>query len=192
VRLSWLIEFIVSLQEDLNAYRRDVIERNERALSHNRAGDWGMHDLPRQHVENVPPPALLNVHGLVERIVKPLTIELRVPFIALVPEQHRGPPTAFISHTWNSVLVGPARQRVGTLDALEDTLPASACVWIDFACYNQHSIESIKLDMQRVIEEIGSVSFVATPVPLFNRSWCLWELDAIRDALAGSRLPAPA
>jgi hypothetical protein len=116
----------------------------------------------------------LTTHGLVNRVVKPLTAHLRAPLYALVPPEDRGRPTTFVSHTWSSLLVGPDGQPIGTLDALEQL--GNERVWIDFACYNQHIFEAIGADMQRVIAAIGSISVVATPTPIYRRCWCLWEL----------------
>src|SRR5262245_55349213 len=83
VRRQWACDFIRHLLRDINAARA------------------------------VPPFYFLNCHGLVQEIVKPLTAALRAPLYALVPEEHRGRPTTFVSHTWSSLLVGPDQQRIG-------------------------------------------------------------------------------
>ena len=116
---------------------------------------------------------LLNVRSLVDHFVLPLTSALRAPMWAFVPAKHRGLPDFFVSHTWNSLLLGPPRQAIGTLDAIEHL---DHYVWIDFVAYNQHTIESIPADMEAVIGEIGKVIFAGTPVPTLGRIWCLWEL----------------
>ena len=134
---------------------------------------WGLHDQPDMAVPSVPEHALLNVRSLVDHFVLPLTAALRAPLWAFVPEEHRGRPDCFVSHTWNSLLLGPPQQEIGTLDALEHL---EGCVWIDFIAYNQHTIESIPTDMEAVIGEIGKVVFAGTPVPTLGRIWCLWEL----------------
>ena len=120
----------------------------------------------------VPPYALLNVRSLVDHFVLPLTSALRAPLWACVPEEHRGRPDYFVSHTWNSLSFGPPQQEIGTLDAIEHL---GQYAWIDFVAYNQHTIESIPTDMEAVIGEIGKVIFAGTPVPTLGRIWCLWE-----------------
>jgi ankyrin repeat protein len=121
----------------------------------------------------VPEYALLDVRSLVEHFVRPLTAALRAPLWAYVPEEYRGVPSHFVSHTWSSLLLGPPQQEIGTLDAIEQL---EDYVWIDFVACNQHAIESIPTDMEAVIGEIGKVMFAGTPVPMLGRIWCLWEL----------------
>jgi ankyrin repeat protein len=118
------------------------------------------------------------VHAFVSSFVKPLTADIRAPLFARIPSDQVGPPDMFLSHAWNALLVGPDKQAIGTIDALARPLltPQPRYVWIDFICYNQHLFETIAPDMEHVIGEIGRIGFVATPVPLLNRSWCLWEL----------------
>ena len=170
----WILDFVRGALDEVNRPRRDAIELAERARSHNRAGLWGMHDQPDMPEPAIPPCSFLTTHGLVSRVVKPLTLSRRAPLYALVPDEFRGPPTTFVSHTWSSLLLGPEQQPIGTLDALDDC--GHEFVWIDFACYNQHTFEAIATDMLRVIGAIGSVSVCATPTPIYTRSWCLWEL----------------
>jgi ankyrin repeat protein len=102
-----------------------------------------------------------------------MTSALRVPLWAFVPAEQRGKPDFFVSHTWNSLLLGPPDQAIGTLDAIEHL---EHYAWIDFVSYNQHTIESIPTDMEAVVGEIGKVVFAGTPVPMLGRIWCLWEL----------------
>jgi hypothetical protein len=120
----------------------------------------------------------MNVHRFVELFVKPLTAEIRAPLYARIPSDYTGQPNVFISHAWNALLVGPDEQRMGTIDALARPLSSARpeYIWIDFVCYNQHLFESIAPDMERVVGEIGRIAFAGTPIPLLNRSWCLWEL----------------
>jgi ankyrin repeat protein len=134
---------------------------------------WGRHDQPDMEVPTVPDYALLNVRSLVEHFVLPLTVALRAPLWAYVPEEHRGKPDYFVSHTWSSLLLGPPGQEIGTLDAIEQP---EHFVWLDFVAYNQHAIKSIPREMEAVIGEIGKVIFAGTPVPTLGRIWCLWEL----------------
>jgi ankyrin repeat protein len=173
VRLSWLVGMVRNLLEDVNRPRAEVSAEAQRALSHNRAGMWGLHDRPDMEVPSIPKYGLLNVRSLVDHFVLPLTVELRAPLWAYVPEEHRGVPDYFVSHTWNSLLLGPPQQAIGTLDAIEHL---GQHVWIDFVAYNQHTIESIPTDMEAVVGKIGKVVFAATPIPMLGRIWCLWEL----------------
>lgn len=173
VAVSWLVGMVRSLLDDINAPRAHAIQTAERAHSHNRAGLYGMHDQPDMVVPHIPEHALLNVRSLVQHFVLPLTAALRAPLWALVPDEHRGAPDRFVSHTWNSLLLGPPDQSIGTLDAIEHL---SGNAWIDFVAYNQHTIESIPTDMEQVVGEIGKVVFAGTPVPTLGRIWCLWEL----------------
>ena len=145
----------------------------QRAIEHNKAGRYGLHDQPFMPVPEVPPYALLNVRSFVETFVLPITADLRAPLWAFVPEENRGTPDFFVSHTWSSLLLGPPEQEIGTLDAIKDL---DRYVWIDFVAYNQHTFESIPTDMEAVIGEIGKVVSTGTPVPMLGRIWCLWEL----------------
>jgi ankyrin repeat protein len=133
----------------------------------------GRHDQPDVKVPDIPADALLNVRSLVDQFVLPSTAALRAPLWAYVPAEFRGRPDYFVSHTWNSLLLGPPRQAIGTLDAIEHL---DGHAWIDFVAYNQHAIESIPTDMEAVVGEIGKVVFAGTPVPTLARIWCLWEL----------------
>ena len=173
VRMSWLLGMVEDLLRDINRPRDEAIAEAERAISHNKAGLWGRHDQPDMEVPTVPQYALLNVRSLVEHFVLPLTVALRAPLWAYVPEEHRGKPDYFVSHTWSSLLLGPPSQEIGTLDAIEQL---EHFVWFDFVSYNQHAIKSIPAEMEAVIGEIGKVVFAGTPVPTLGRIWCLWEL----------------
>ena len=176
VSLHWLARFVADRWASVNEPRRLAIEKGERARAHNKAGRWGRHDMPDMEIPEVPPYYFLNTHGLKSEFILPLTQDIRAPLFALVPPEHRGRPTAFISHTWNSLLIGPQQQRIGTLDAVYED--KDEFVWIDFACYNQHTVENrnISADMHGVIKAINKVVVAVTPTPLYNRSWCLWEL----------------
>jgi hypothetical protein len=178
VSLKWLVSFVNDLQAESQSPRLRALQEAERAVYHNKAADWGMHDQSYLPVPCVPDPTLMNVHIFVDQFVKPLTAKIKAPLYALVPSEHVGPPDTFISHAWNALMVGPEDQRIGMIDALAKPLSVSmpAYVWIDCVCYNQHLFETIAPDMERVIGEIGRIGFVATPVPLLDRSWCLWEL----------------
>jgi hypothetical protein len=119
VRVPWLVGWVRRLLEDINRPADEAIEQARRAMDHNRAGLWGMHDQPDMPVPSVPNYMLLNVRALVKHFVLPLTCRLRAPLWAYVPAEQRGTPDAFVSHTWNSLLLGPRNQEIGTLDAIE-------------------------------------------------------------------------
>jgi hypothetical protein len=173
VNRLWLIAYLRNLLDEINAPRLKAIEEAEAAKDNNSAG-W-LYGAPHQPVPDIPPYSFLNTHGLV-RLIKRMTAPIRAPVYALLPEAVRGRPTTFVSHTWNSLLFGPDQQRIGTLDALEAS--DAEFVWIDFVSYNQHIFEpkTIPIDMLRVIQTIGSITVCATPTPIYNRCWCLWEL----------------
>ena len=63
-------------------------------------------------------------------------------------------------------------------------------VWIDIACYNQHTIkdESIAADMKSIISGIGQIAFILTTEPFFTRSWCMWETVCGRQTGADSKV----
>lgn len=178
VSVDWLMTFIRGIQDESQIPRARALSEAERAYHHNRAADWGMHDQPYLPTPDIPEYSLMNVHCFVEHFVKPLTQEIKAPLYALIPDEYLGPPDIFISHTWNALLLGPENQPIGTMDALTKGFanPQTTYAWIDFICYNQHRFESIALDMEQVIGAIRRIGFAATPVPLLNRSWCLWEL----------------
>jgi Ankyrin repeats (3 copies)/Ankyrin repeat len=176
VSLHWLDWFVSDRWASVNEPHRLAIEEGKEARAHNEAGKWGLHDMPDKDIPEIPPSYFLNAHGLQKKFILPLTKDIRAPLFALAPPEHRGRPTAFISHTWNSLLMGPERQRIGTFDAVFDR--KDAFVWIDFACYNQHTVDNTNIseDMRAIIKAINHVVVAVTPTPLYNRSWCLWEL----------------
>lgn len=182
VSWKWLVAFVKNLQKESQMPRARALQEAERAHYHNKAADYGMHDQPYMEVPTIPAASLMNVHCFVKQFVKPLTADIRAPLYARIPSEHVGLPEIFISHAWNALLVGPnggpSKQEIGTIDALAESQSARTpeYLWIDFMCYNQHLFESIAPDMERVVGEIGRIGFAATPVPLLDRSWCLWEL----------------
>lgn len=179
----WLTSFITQLQKELNA-------DTPTPHSFHAAGPPANAEVHRARERAQGHFQFLNAHGLVAEIIKPLTAQLRSPLYALVPEAFRGPPATFVSHTWSSLLIGPERQKIGTLNALESQRSATRdeFIWIDFVCYNQHVFKSISSDMARVISCIGSLTVAATPTPLYTRSWCLWELLSTRIASTATDL----
>jgi hypothetical protein len=67
----------------------------------------------------------------------------------------------------------------GLIDAIDGNGIAGVkdeFIWIDIVCYNQHSSLQVAPDMRRVLGAIGKIAFPITPIPLFDRIWCLWEL----------------
>lgn len=136
------------------------------------------------HFENVPwpdspeypdyPEANFKTREFVNKIVVPLTNEIKAPLYSRVPYEQRGSPSIFISHTWDSSIV---RGGHGSLDMVLDR-NRDSYVWIDFMCYNQHLVrdEAIAKDMNAIISSIGETAFVLTTAPFFSRSWCLWEM----------------
>src|SRR5258706_6395300 len=130
VSRQWLIDFVRNVWIEINAARELAIQEAEQARSHNAA--WAIHLQPDLPIPRIPPFYFLNTHGLVDQVIKPMTGSIRAPLYALVPQQFRRRPTTFVSHPWSSLLLGPERQRIGTLDALEDS--DAEFVWVDFAC----------------------------------------------------------
>lgn len=192
VQLSWLIEFVECIyrcanQQLLDTYR-DEIKVYERALAQQKASMLGPWDnIPWVEAVHPKEPQLLELttQTLVDDYIKPLTESLAAPLYARVPASERGKPTVFLSHAWSSLVLSlSGTGRRGTLDAF--SLSGIAGVkeefaWIDFVCYNQHELadENIVFDMESLVKTIGKVAFAVTPVPLFNRIWCLWELLSV-------------
>jgi hypothetical protein len=161
VSVEWLIALVNLMQDHISPRPQSAIPAFEMGLA-----------------ELETPPVLMNAHAFVERIVKPFTRAAKAPLYAFVPDWALGPPEVFLSHPWAGLLVGATDQKIGTIDALETPLltPRPEYVWIDFVCYNQHLVESIALDMEQVIRDIGALGFLCSPIPILNRTWCLWEL----------------
>jgi hypothetical protein len=112
-----------------------------------------------------------NIRKLVHDFVVPLTAQLRVPLYARVPPKYRGKPMSFVSHVWDIVPMG----KYGTLGTLTSGEKLPGPVWIDFVCYNQHSVTSVAKDMASIIEKIGRVDLLITRKPFYSRLWCVWE-----------------
>jgi hypothetical protein len=191
IRLSWLTSFVESIYRNaneplLNTYR-DQLSKYDRAVAQQKASLYGPWDnIPWVAAIHPEEPKLLELttHALVAEHVIPLTQSLKAPLYARVPPSHRGKPTVFLSHAWDAVILSlPARGRLGTLDGFGPGVAGvtEEFVWIDFVCYNQHKLmeEAIAFDMESIVQSIGKVSFAVTPVPLFNRIWCLWELLSV-------------
>jgi Ankyrin repeats (3 copies)/Ankyrin repeat len=176
VSLLWLCDFVGDLQAKANAARRQAMKQADNAREQNKMAKWDPL-ISEAEIPEIPPYYCLNTHALVSQSIVPLTKEIDAPLFALVPPKYRGKPAVFISHTWNSLLFGAERQRIGTLDTILDE-ENDQFVWIDFACYNQNRVSDsdISADMFEIIKKIGRVFVAVTPTPLYNRSWCLWEL----------------
>jgi hypothetical protein len=166
VRFSWLYDFVATIDSS-------IAEMWNRFRSTQKAATYGPWDIPWPDQPNYPED-LVTTRQLVSEFIVPLTRSIRAPLYARVPNNHRGRPTVFISHTWSSHAVAAAH---GSLDIVLDHY-RDAFIWIDFVCYNQHSVkdESIAADMKSLIEDIGQVAFILTTSPFFTRSWCLWEI----------------
>jgi hypothetical protein len=188
VRFDWLCNFVRSIYWQRNEPVRKQLELREQARQWE---DYARHypgDLPTpdaiKGVLDGPEPKFYcaTVHDLVTEHIVPLTQRIRAPLYARVPPSDRGKPAVFLSHAWaNSVLSPEPLWHGGTLDAFNSEGIAGIkqkFVWIDFVCYNQHTVasDSIAFDMEAIIRSIGKVAFAVTPTPLFDRIWCLWEV----------------
>ncbi|MEM6891823.1 MAG: hypothetical protein AAF636_27460 [Pseudomonadota bacterium] len=126
----------------------------------------------------MPEEKVFSTADLMKETIIPMTRTIKGPFLAFVPEEHRGPPSIFVSHAWSAHVYTPA-YKFGTLQAVSPQGIAGIkeeFVWIDMVCYNQHSDFQIAPDMAQVIGKIGKIAFPITHTPLFDRIWCLWEL----------------
>ncbi len=92
VRVSWLIGLVRDLLADINRQREAAIALAVHASQHNKAGAHGLHERPDMDVPDVPAHALLNVHALVDHVVRPVTTAGRSPLWPFVPLEHRGRP----------------------------------------------------------------------------------------------------
>ena len=174
VRFSWLYDFVAKVWENLDAF---IAAEWAKYHSAEKAAMYGPWDIPepelpaysRHMIEN-----LQTTRQFVSNLIAPLTRPISAPLYARVPPEHRGVPSVFVSHTWSSTALAQAH---GSLDIVLDHY-RDAFVWIDIACYNQHTVknENIAADMRAVIAEIGHIASVLTIEPFFTRSWCMWEI----------------
>jgi hypothetical protein len=174
VRFSWLYDFVAKVWTKLDAFTAREWAQHR---STEKAAMYGPWDIPWPEQPAYPEDLVENLRTtrqLVSNLIVPLTRPLNAPLYARVPPEHRGRPSVFISHTWSSSAVAAAH---GSLDIVLDH-HRDAFVWIDIACYNQHSVkdESIAADMKALIAGIGHIAFILTTQPFFTRSWCLWEI----------------
>jgi hypothetical protein len=178
VRLSWLKELLESITWHANAPRREALEKASQAEYQRRASERLFYDIPWPDPVHVPDEIAYTTREFVEQYVLPKTAAIKGPLYALVPSHHRGTPGAFISHSWSSYLYVYGH-KFGILDAIDGRGIAGVkeeFVWIDIVSHNQHSDLQVVPDMERVIGIIQKVAFPITPIPQFDRIWCLWEL----------------
>jgi hypothetical protein len=166
VRLKWIIEFFREAEAELQT----VVDGYERQRSMSYIGDIPEPDsLPFPWAAKSTHHSAVTGEFAVEHLIKPLTAVCTAPLYALVPEEHRGRPDAFISHMWsNPAMTGSLAaplQRHGNIEF----------VWMDLICYNQHRIEAIASDMKAVIGRVGHLVMPLYSGYEFTRLWCLWE-----------------
>jgi len=177
IRLRWFEQFIQSITWHANAPRRAALKAAESA-EYQRKASIHFDNVPWPEPVHVPDEIAFRTRDFVGQYILEKTARCRGPLYALAPASARGEPGAFISHAWDSFLYIEGH-KFGILDAIAADGIAGVkeeFVWIDIVCYNQHSDLQVAPDMKRVIGEIGKVAFPITPIPLFDRIWCLWEL----------------
>jgi hypothetical protein len=200
VRFSWLCNFIRSIYWERNQPVREQLELRESVRKWEKHAQWSMDDLPTPDAYkgidlSRPEPEFYDatIHDLVAQYIVPLTQAIRAPLYARVPLSDRGKPEVFLSHAWaNSVLSPVPQWHGGTFDAFNSEGIVGIkekFVWIDFVCYNQHTItpDTIAFDMEAIIRSIGNVAFAVTMTPLFDRIWCLWEVLSVSQTGAKAR-----
>jgi len=139
VRLGWLYKFVSEIDQTIGNFWKTYYGALERSK-------WF-------DFEPEPPPPYSETNLLsrefVELFVKPLTFELKVALYIRIPEEARGAPTLFVSHTWDSMIVSGGH---ASLDVLLNE-HNDDYIWVDFCCYNQHTIKpkSIATDMENII-----------------------------------------
>ena len=137
VRFSWLYDFVAKVWENLDAF---IAAEWAKYHSVEKAAMYGPWDIPepelpaysRHMIEN-----LQTTRQFVSNLIAPLTRPISAPLYARVPPEHRGVPSVFVSHTWSSTALAQAH---GSLDIVLDHY-RDAFVWIDIACYNQHTVK---------------------------------------------------
>lgn len=173
VRGTWLTKLVDSLTWYANQPVREAEKRYEQYANQARAAMW-LDNVPEPEPVPAPPkPVVYTTRELVSAHILPLTQAIRAPLYALAPETERGTPQLFVSHSWDAFtyLQGAG---FGTLDSVLNI--KEEFLWIDIACYNQHTFEAVAKDMESVIQSIGAIGFAITHAALFDRIWCLWEL----------------
>ena len=202
VSLNWLINYVKSIYDSHNEPIRkgyfEKIKQYEQYEYQKKAANHFSHvpDPEYQPYPSEPKLFEITTRQFVSRYVVPQTKPIKAPLYARVPKSERGKPTLFISHAWDakirSVIPLTGWQKSDSTGTL-DTLSKAQFIWIDFICYNQHKLndQNIAFDMENLIKSIGEVLFALTPVPLFNRIWCLWELLSVSQTNSEIRFGTP-
>lgn len=178
VSFSWLLQFARASDRGIGELWDDFHEKSHRHGNANLFRPDGVAEtqLTDRFTKPPPPPypeGDLTVRDFVSSVVIPVTRGIKAPLYAKIPPEYRGEPSMFISHTWDSNMFG----QFGFIGAMTGTgHPDPGFVWIDFACYNQHRVESVAGDMMSIVSQIGTVAFALTERPFWSRLWCLWEL----------------
>ena len=174
VRFGWLYDFLGGTWENVNAYVGRIWDQFRSQQNASMYGPWDVPwpdhpEYPEDLAEN-----LRTTRQLVSNLIVPVTNSILAPLYARVPPAHRGRPSIFLSHTWDSNAFAGGH---GSLDIVLDH-NRDSFVWVDIASYNQNSVksETIAADMRSIISDIGKVAFILTTEPFFTRSWCLWEV----------------
>ncbi|ORW60830.1 hypothetical protein AWC20_07795 [Mycobacterium parmense] len=178
VRLSWLIELVRSLLWDANSAHREGIEYERQRSEFQKRASFYDDEVPPWRP--VPEEVRFTTRDFMANWILHKTAPVRGPLYALVPDDARGLPGRFVSHSWSSYLYleGSGQEPFGMLNAIGSGVAGvkEEFVWLDICCYNQHSDIQVAPDMYTVIESIGAIAFPVTTEPLFDRTWCLWEL----------------
>jgi len=176
IRLSWFTDLIHSITWHANAARREALEADQRAEYQRKASIY-FANVPWPDPVQIPDEIAYTTRDFVGQYVLTKTAAIKGPLYAFAPDNARGRPGSFVSHAWDAHLFIQGHA-FGILDAIGEGIAGikEEFIWIDIACYNQHSDLQVAPDMERVIDNIGKIAFPITPVPLFDRIWCLWEL----------------
>jgi hypothetical protein len=177
IRLTWFLELIRSITWHANAPRREALKAEEQA-EYQRRASIHFDNVPWPDAVHIPDQVAYKTREFVGQYVLQKTATVRGPLYALAPASARGEPGRFVSHAWDSHLYIEGHM-FGLIDAIDGNGIAGVkdeFIWIDMVCYNQHSNLQVAPDMQRVLGAIGKIAFPITPIPLFDRIWCLWEL----------------
>lgn len=122
-----------------------------------------------------------STQDLVEQHIKPAVKPQQCRFVDLIPRQHVGPASIFISHRWQGSFSELITTLCKHLNFAEDPEAANIFVWLDVFAVNQNSgTLANKCDVDSFEETLRHTS-----VTLFHldkqgtalrRVWCLYEL----------------